>query len=110
MDPNDPKYAPAAIATRQNHTIGVTVAMSLIGALAVSLRVYTRAHIVGQMWVEDWVMVATLVFAFGYAIEIFVAVREFDAGFSGMNLSPSDIVGLIKVCAGWRCSNYHRHY
>lgn len=30
-------------------------------ALAVGLRVFTRAYIVGTMWADDWAMIAALV-------------------------------------------------
>ncbi|KAF2276366.1 uncharacterized protein EI97DRAFT_433207 [Westerdykella ornata] len=97
MDRTDPKYAPAAIMARQNTMIAVTVAMTLVGAVAVGLRVFTRAYIVGTMWADDWAMIAALFFAFGYALEVLIEAKSFNAGFSGKDLSPHDMVGLIKV-------------
>jgi hypothetical protein len=37
------------------------------------------------------------VFAFGYAMEIIIAAKSFNVGYSGTQLSTGDTEGIIKV-------------
>ncbi|KAF2746129.1 hypothetical protein M011DRAFT_426069 [Sporormia fimetaria CBS 119925] len=99
MSLKDGKYALEAVMIRQDSMIAVTIAMTLVGAIAVGFRVFTRAYIVGTMWADDWVMIVALFFAFGYALQVIVLAKSFNLGFSGADLSPDDMVGIIKITA-----------
>ncbi|KAF2659649.1 hypothetical protein K491DRAFT_590728 [Lophiostoma macrostomum CBS 122681] len=84
---------------QQSSMVGVTIAMTIIGSLAVALRFYTRSYIVGTLYSDDWVMLAALVWNFGYALEILISAKSFNAGFTMAQLSDRDMMGIVQITA-----------
>ncbi|KAF2175140.1 hypothetical protein K469DRAFT_724430 [Zopfia rhizophila CBS 207.26] len=97
IDPDDPKYQPAAEQARQNMLIAVTVVMTAIGALVVGLRCFTRAYIVRNMGADDWTMVAALLFVFSYTGEIVGSAKANKMGYSGTQMSSEQMAGFVKM-------------
>ncbi|OAL44404.1 hypothetical protein IQ07DRAFT_250802 [Pyrenochaeta sp. DS3sAY3a] len=96
-NPLDPKYAPGAEQARQDVMIGVSIAMTLIGVTCVALRVYTRGFIVKNMGIEDWTMIAAATLTIVLLLELIAGAKEFDLGFSGLNLTQEQMIGSLKI-------------
>jgi hypothetical protein len=58
---NSTTALPDPYESRQTTVIGVTTFVLAVTAIAVSLRVYTRAFILRQFGVDDWIAVVTFV-------------------------------------------------
>ncbi|ORY18981.1 hypothetical protein BCR34DRAFT_582546 [Clohesyomyces aquaticus] len=97
MDPNGPVFAQVAEEGRQNNVIGVSIAMTVCATLVVGLRVFTRSMIVGRMFLDDWAMVITMFFAYAFLLELLLSIKNFNAGFSGAQLNPNDMTGILKL-------------
>ncbi|KAF2475902.1 uncharacterized protein BDR25DRAFT_278650 [Lindgomyces ingoldianus] len=97
MAQNDPKYQIGAEQARQNMMVGISIAMTSIGAIVVGFRLFTRSLIVGRLFADDWAMVTTMVFSFAYLLEVLIGAKSFKAGFSGAQLSVSDMQGILKI-------------
>ncbi|CAO2652639.1 Nn.00g009220.m01.CDS01 [Neocucurbitaria sp. VM-36] len=96
-NPFDPKYAPGAEQARQDVMIGVSAAMTLIGVTCVALRVYTRGFIVRNMGIEDWTMIAAATLTIVFLLELIAGAKEFKAGFSGMSITPEQMISNLKL-------------
>ena len=113
MDLIDPTSNMAAEQGRQNVVVSVSIALTIIAsdlaqstfasitltfpALSVSLRIFTRSFIVGRMFLDDWAMVVTMIFAHAFLLELTISIRTFNAGYSGAHLSLGDMTGILKV-------------
>lgn len=53
--------------------------------------------IVGRMFPDDWAMVVTMFFAYAFLLELLLSIKNFNAGLSGVQLSLSDMTGILKV-------------
>ncbi|KAF2033593.1 hypothetical protein EK21DRAFT_58065 [Setomelanomma holmii] len=81
---------------RQDLVTGVSIALTVISAIIVSLRVYTRSLIVRNLGKDDISMVIALVFTFGYLAALLV-LRQNGMGYSGKYLTFNQMVTTIKV-------------
>ncbi|KAH7389960.1 hypothetical protein BKA66DRAFT_510953 [Pyrenochaeta sp. MPI-SDFR-AT-0127] len=93
----DPKYAPDAEQARQDVMVGVSVVMTFIGVTCVALRVYTRGFIVRNIGMEDWTMIAAASLTIVFLLELIVGAKKFKLGFSGMSMTPEQMVSNIQL-------------
>jgi hypothetical protein len=114
MDQSNGALNMAVVEGRQNMVVAVSIAMTIIAsntdassnsiimiltfsALAVGLRIFTRSMIVGRMYLDDWAMVATMVFAYAFLLELAISIKTFNAGYSGAQLNLDEMTGILKV-------------
>ncbi|KAF2641859.1 hypothetical protein P280DRAFT_424408 [Massarina eburnea CBS 473.64] len=95
--PLDPRYAPGAEQARQDASVGIMVAMTLIGMVFVGLRVYTRAYIVRNMGMEDWTMLAAATTTLVFLLLFIVSAEKYKVGFSIMSVTLDQIVQSTKL-------------
>jgi hypothetical protein len=98
---------------RQNVVVAVSTALTVIAsssahftfastsltslALVVGLRLFTRSFVVGRMFPDDWAMVATMVFAYTFLLELTISIKSFNAGYSGSQLNVEEMTGILEV-------------
>ncbi|KAH7408700.1 hypothetical protein DE146DRAFT_386445 [Phaeosphaeria sp. MPI-PUGE-AT-0046c] len=82
--------------TNQRVCVGVAATLTTLSIIVVGLRTYTRAIIVRNFGLDDYAMLASLLFAIGYLIAIIV-LRDNGLGFSGQVLSPEHMVNQVRT-------------
>jgi hypothetical protein len=49
------------------------------------------------MFPDDWAMVATMVFAYTFLLELTISIKSFNAGYSGSQLNVEEMTGILEV-------------